>query len=1569
LSFFTAPIAFAKSPVLTEVKLQLFWKHQFEFAGFYVAVAKGYFRDNGIKVEFVEYDPNIGHLEPVIENKAQFGIAGTGLIKSYHNGENVRLLASYFKRSPLALITQPEIVSLNQLQGKTVHGLSKLLERGSIREMLNLHNVDFKQINTIQTNNPNELFKNKKVAAILAFITDTPYELIQKKIPYRVYDPSQFGMVTQGLNLFTTSTFAKRNPAVVKGFVDAANKGWKYALENPDEIINLIKLNYDSQNKSKESLKYEAIETKKLMLPDLYPIGSIQKNKLNVISQKLLANNTVQKLKPIEGLLINSDKKRTIDSKLLNLLTEEEMNYLEKHPIITVQNESDFPPFNYMVNGKAVGFSIDFIKLLTQKMGIDIKFIQNKSWLEYMEMFKEKQLDAMINIMATEDRRLFANFSTPYAEPNHMAVIRKGEFTSESSITSLKEKKLVIIGGYASADKYKDKFPDSTIMTVKDTKQALMAIKSKEADILLLNDIVANYYIEKFYLTGLELVHLSAEINFPSIPLSIGTQKDNPHLAGIFQKTIDTIPEYEMIALRKKWLNTVAIKKNAILNLTQQEQQYLAEHPVISLQSDIDFPPLNYLKNGLPTGHSVDFIKEVSKVSGLEIQFIKNRHWDENLTALDNKKLDVMINIMDIESRREYAGFTRPYMELTNLAVIRKSVTLDVVTTKSLIGKRIVISEGFAINQALKEKFPKNTFITVRGTLAALEAISTNQGDIYFEAGIIPQYYIENKFLVNLQLIPIAKEINLENYKYSIATHKDNSVLLSILQKSIDAIPESKHIELRRKWFGHIENNKKQLILTSEEKRYIEETPVTLCRPKIKERSSSDIRLIDLLNKNIKLKIRVTQPTDWDSALQDINDKKCDFLTNITPSKKRERTLSFTSPYFIENMVIITKNDKVKVRDLSEHLKESFVVRKSTVITEKLKQSYPNINLIEVSNIEDSFDLIENKEVFGLIYTKSHAQKLLNMHSDSSLKVNNQLREIFNEFQTIATHKDNKLLHGILSKAVNAADKNELRKLIESAAQPQEQKIIFSPNEASLIKHREIIWCLSDIAEAWWFDLLPYLTKNTDIKIIRNKETSWQRAFVELKNGTCDILPGITETDERKKEMLFTPTFYQEERVIVTTTDKRFITNIENHLDKELVVLKGDLLVDQLKAEYPNIRIKLVDHQIDGLQLVQENKAFAYIGSITNTVNIINRFALSNLKISGRLSDKFNDLWAFATRKGDKHLNSIFSKIIGVADKKKIREIISNQFSVKYEQGFDYQLFWKLLLIALVILTIIIYWNRRLSALNMQLKAANSFAEEAQKTIITQEKMSSLGTLTAGVAHEINNPVNFAHAAVYMMRDEIDEIKSFLKQLAGGDDADEEVLQSFEKKFTKLIELTHTASEGTKRIKTIVSDLRLFSRFDKTERENIDLAAIINSTIHLVNTKWDGVNIETSFDDVPMINAFPSKLNQVFMNILVNACQAIESQKSLSSELEGKLIVSIEMKDKQIKVSFKDNGCGMDDETLKKVFEPFFTTKDVGSGTGLGMAISFGIIEEHGGTIEIESTIGLGTTITIQLPT
>jgi signal transduction histidine kinase len=278
----------------------------------------------------------------------------------------------------------------------------------------------------------------------------------------------------------------------------------------------------------------------------------------------------------------------------------------------------------------------------------------------------------------------------------------------------------------------------------------------------------------------------------------------------------------------------------------------------------------------------------------------------------------------------------------------------------------------------------------------------------------------------------------------------------------------------------------------------------------------------------------------------------------------------------------------------------------------------------------------------------------------------------------------------------------------------------------------------------------------------------------------------------------------------------------------------------------------------------------------------------------------------------------------------------------------------------------------KVSQRTQELTSTLKTLQNTQQQLVQSEKMAALGKLTASIAHEINNPTNFTYASVYMMLDEIKGIKVFLKQLAGGDKADIEVLKSFDNKFNNLVELVQTANEGTTRIKSIVESLRTFSHLGHLKKENAQISELIKSTIYLIRTEYRSVNIIKNFEYDPSINCFPSKLNQVFMNLIINACQAINAKSEqievTDDSFQGKITINTRRKDDELMIEISDNGCGMDELTQEKIFEAFFTTKDVNSGTGLGMSVSYDVIQSHHGRIIVSSELGEGSIVTIHLP-
>jgi predicted ATPase/signal transduction histidine kinase/tRNA A-37 threonylcarbamoyl transferase component Bud32 len=287
--------------------------------------------------------------------------------------------------------------------------------------------------------------------------------------------------------------------------------------------------------------------------------------------------------------------------------------------------------------------------------------------------------------------------------------------------------------------------------------------------------------------------------------------------------------------------------------------------------------------------------------------------------------------------------------------------------------------------------------------------------------------------------------------------------------------------------------------------------------------------------------------------------------------------------------------------------------------------------------------------------------------------------------------------------------------------------------------------------------------------------------------------------------------------------------------------------------------------------------------------------------------------------------------------------------------------------------------QERTSALTLTLDDLKT----AQSQLVQSEKMAGLGTLVSGVAHEINNPTNFVHLGAASLDEELKEFKQLLFDLIG-EDNDPDVIAHFKDQFGRFFLALENINEGTSRIRTIVQDLRTFSRLDEAEKKTVHLVENLESTLRLVRAQYaKEIDFKTRFDANPEIECLPAQLNQVFMNLMMNACQAIRQKyQDLHGDVDskvdattgdgeiilGSLTLATSFHGNEVAIGFTDTGTGMSKEVQQRIFEPFFTTKEVGEGTGMGMSISYQIIEKHQGRFEIESREGEGTTITILLP-
>lgn len=255
-----------------------------------------------------------------------------------------------------------------------------------------------------------------------------------------------------------------------------------------------------------------------------------------------------------------------------------------------------------------------------------------------------------------------------------------------------------------------------------------------------------------------------------------------------------------------------------------------------------------------------------------------------------------------------------------------------------------------------------------------------------------------------------------------------------------------------------------------------------------------------------------------------------------------------------------------------------------------------------------------------------------------------------------------------------------------------------------------------------------------------------------------------------------------------------------------------------------------------------------------------------------------------------------------------------------------------------------------------ELDAVKKRLEKTEAALVQSEKMASLGNLVAGVAHEINTPVGSIHSNSDLMVRALEKLRKIVEEAPQLENQTElaRVLDTLE-------DISKVNRNACERIVAMVRSLKSFARMEEPECRTVNIHDEIDAALMLVHHELKNrIEVVRDYGDLPVIECFPNHLNQVFVNLLVNASQAIEG--------EGRIRITTEQDGDHIRIEFEDSGTGISPDDIDKVFEPGFTTKEAGDGTGLGLSISRKIIEAHHGKIEVESTPAQGSTFTITLP-
>ena len=528
-----------------KISLQLQWKHQFQFAGYYIAKEKGFYKELGLDIEIKEFQRGLNVTNEVLEGKSQYGIGRSTLLIDKSKNKDIVLLSSILKTSPLVLFSlkSSNINSIKDFKNKKI--MINKEETGTIalKAMLSSQDVHFDDFEIFKrTYNIQDLL-SKKIDIMPGYISDKGYVLDKLNVKYNVFNPKDYGFEFYEDILFTSSDELINNPQRVEKFRKASLKGWEYAFSNIEETVDLILKKYNSQNKSKESYLYEAKVLKNLAYSDTGDLGSIDKNKILKIYDVYHLLGIIKEKISLNNFIYQEPKTNNIN------FSKDEQKYLNKKKQITMCIDPDWMPYEKNDKGKHIGMASDYIQLLQKSINVPIMLVNTQTWNKTLTFSKERKCDIVSLLMTTQERKSFLDFTKFYLRVP-LVLVTNMEEPFISDITKIK-KEIGIVKGYAYKDILQSKYPNIKFKEVNNLKDGLTLVSKKKLFGFIETLATTGYYIQKDYFGEIKIATKIDEI----LELGIGTRNDEPHLKNIFNKAIDTISEQQKQEILNKWIS------------------------------------------------------------------------------------------------------------------------------------------------------------------------------------------------------------------------------------------------------------------------------------------------------------------------------------------------------------------------------------------------------------------------------------------------------------------------------------------------------------------------------------------------------------------------------------------------------------------------------------------------------------------------------------------------------------------------------------------------------------------------------------------------------------------------------------------------------------------------------------------------------------------------------------------------------------------------------------------------------------------------------------------------------
>jgi signal transduction histidine kinase/ABC-type amino acid transport substrate-binding protein/ActR/RegA family two-component response regulator len=484
--------------------------------------------------------------------------------------------------------------------------------------------------------------------------------------------------------------------------------------------------------------------------------------------------------------------------------TESELQWLHEHPLIRVSNEMDWAPFDYMENGKPVGYSIDLMNRVAEILGIEFQYINGLPWGKLLERFQQRQIDVMSAIYISESRKSYSLFTPAYFK-NPPAIITRKEEAGIHTLSDLSGRRVALPSDFALFEALPREVPGVILMDqvdgkpVNSTLDALKAVVSGKADAVVESAATLMHQIE---VNGLPNLKIAAYPSFHLLDVNdydlyAAVRKDWPIFHGILVKAIDSITIDERIALQKKWLGLTALASISRVPMTYQEQAYLTRKGEISFCADPDWMPFEYIdETGRYIGMVAEFIQQMEERLGVPFRLIHTKSWEESLRQVRDGNCEILSAASTTQSRKTYLNFTRPVFEFPLVIAIREGEPF-VDNVNAVQDKTMAVVRGYAHIDLIRKIYPKIELLEVENVADGLNQVRAGKVFGYIDTVATISHGMQK---LNLENLKIGGKMDI-TLQLSIAVRKQaGQEIFSIMDKAVTSFSSEEIDKIRNRW-------------------------------------------------------------------------------------------------------------------------------------------------------------------------------------------------------------------------------------------------------------------------------------------------------------------------------------------------------------------------------------------------------------------------------------------------------------------------------------------------------------------------------------------------------------------------------------------------------------------------------------------------------------------------------------------------------------------------------------------------------------------------------------------------